>query len=165
MIVELSKDEVRVCSQLAIERWLGKWDSVDRPNYAQGKTNGKLEPELLAIIRANVCEWAVAKMYNIGWNVPWYPNELHPVRQHISDVGWQCEVRSVRTANAVPFWTKDLGKLLIAAKCLDEVKYSQVFVFGHLEPENYMQDVFYDEAIKGWRIPLEMFELADESTP
>ncbi len=165
MIVDLSKDEVRVCTQLAIERWLAKWDSIDRPNYAEGKANGKLEHEVLANIRANVCEWAVAKLYNISWNVPWYPNELHPLRNAIADVGFQCEVRSVRTARAVPFWEKDMNKLLIATKCLDEITFSQVYVFGHLEPHLYMIDEFYDEDISGWRIPLELFELADEPTP
>ena len=42
MIVELSKEEVRVCTMLATERWLMKFGSVDRPNYAQGKANGRL---------------------------------------------------------------------------------------------------------------------------
>ena len=61
MIVELNKDEVRVCTMLAVERWLAKFGSVDQPNYAQGKADGKLEPEINANIRANICEWAVAK--------------------------------------------------------------------------------------------------------
>ena len=46
MIIELNKDEVRVCTMLAVERWLTKFGSTDQPNYAQGKADGKLEPEI-----------------------------------------------------------------------------------------------------------------------
>lgn len=164
MIIDLTKDEVRICTQLAIERWLAKWDSIDRPNYAAGKANGKLEHEVLANIRANVCEWAAAKLFNISWNVPWYPNELHVQRSHLPDIGNNCEVRSVRTANAVPFWQKDLDKILIATKCLDEVTYSQVFVFGHVRASEYAIDELWDDSINGWRLPLELFD-AYEPTP
>ena len=52
MIVNLSKEEVRVCTLLAIERWLIKFGSKDKPNYAQGKADGRLEPEINANIRA-----------------------------------------------------------------------------------------------------------------
>ncbi len=96
---------------------------IDSEYYS--RQNPMAKDEVLANIRANVCEWAVAKLYNISWNVPWYPNELHPLRHAISDVGFQCEVRSVRTARAVPFWEKDMNKLLIATKCLDEATFSQ----------------------------------------
>ena len=54
MIVELSQEEVRVCTLLAVERWLTKFGSLDKPNYAEGKRLGKLEPELNANIRANL---------------------------------------------------------------------------------------------------------------
>ncbi len=47
----------------------------------------------------------------------------------------------------------------------DEATFSQVYVFGHLEPHLFMIDEFYDDEISGWRIPLELFELADEPTP
>jgi hypothetical protein len=164
MIIDLTKDEVRVATQLAIERWLAKWDSVDRPNYAEGKANGKLEHEVLANIRANVCEWAAAKFYNLAWNVPWYPNELHNKRFQLSDIGEGVEVRSVRTRNSVPFWQKDWGKTIVATKCMDEEKFSQVFVFGHVEASHFAIDDLWDESISGWRIPLELFEL-DEPTP
>jgi hypothetical protein len=165
MIVNLSKDEVRVCTQLAIERWLMKWDSIDRPNYAEGKANGKLEHEVLANIRANVCEYAAAKLYNLTWTVPWYPNESYPQRKHLPDIGVRGEVRSVRTSNAIPFWQKDMDKVLIATKCLDDETFSQVFVFGHVEPELYAIDELFDDSINGWRIPLELFGFEYESTP
>jgi hypothetical protein len=46
IIVPLTQAEVRVCTLLAVERWLTKFGSEDRPNYAAGKRFGKLEPEI-----------------------------------------------------------------------------------------------------------------------
>lgn len=157
MIVDLSKDEVRICIQLASERYLAKWESVDRFNYAEGKAQGKLEHELLANIRANVCEWAAAKLFQLSWNVPYYPNSEHWCRKDLPDIGTNTEVRSVRTNNAIPFWEKDLEKILVATKCLDMEKFSQVFVFGYALPGVYQTDDYYDQSIAGWRIPLDDF--------
>jgi hypothetical protein len=155
MIVNLSQEEVRVCTMLAVERWLTKFGSVDRPNYAEGKKSGRLEPELNANIRANVSEWAVAKHYNLSWNVPWYPNALHPIRKDISDVG-DFEVRTIRTQGAIPFWNKDAGRIIIGTKVLDEEYYSTVEIYGSFNADNYMIDEFRDESINGWRVPVEV---------
>ena len=158
MIVELNKDEVRVCTQLAVERWLTKFGSIDKPNYADGKATGRLEHELLANIRANVSEWAAAKAYNTTWSVPWYPNELHPQRKHLSDVGDLGEVRTVRTRAAIPFWLKDIDKLIIGTKILDEEYYTSVEVYGSISPLHFMNNNYRDEAINGWRVPVEEFK-------
>jgi hypothetical protein len=155
MIINLSQEEVRVCTMLAVERWLTKFGSVDRPNYAEGKKTGRLEPELNANVRANVSEWAAAKHYNLGWNVPWYPNSLHPMRKHISDITG-CEVRTIRTQSGIPFWSKDTGTVIIGTKVLDEEYYSAVEVYGSFNADNYMIDEFRDESINGWRVPIEV---------
>lgn len=155
MIVNLTKDEVRVCTSLAVERWLTKFSSQDKPNYAEGKKAGWLEPELLANVRANVSEWAVAKQYDLSWNVPWYPNELHTRRKNISDVG-QFEVRTIRTRAAVPFWEKDAGRIIYGTKILDEDYYSTVEIYGWFEADKYMFDELFDPQINGWRVPIEM---------
>ena len=157
MIVELSKDEVRVCTMLAVERWLAKFGSVDQPNYAQGKADGKLEPEINANIRANICEWAVAKHYNFAWNNPWYPNALHQTRHSLPDVGDNIEVRSIRTQTSIPFWNKDMGKVIVGTKCLDTEYFSKVEIFGTASPEEYMKPEYYDSYISGWRIPISGF--------
>ncbi len=154
-IVTLTPEEVRVCATLGIERWLTKFGSVDRPNYAEGKKSGSLEPELNANIRANVSEWAVARLYNLPWNVPWYPNKYHTQRKEIADVG-NFEVRTVRTRNAIPFWTKDVGRIIYGTKVLDEEYFSQVEVYGWFEADKFMEDTFYDEKINGWRVPVEL---------
>lgn len=154
MIVELNKDEVRVCTMLATERWLMKFDSVDKPNYAEGKAAGRLEHELLANVRANVSEWAAAKAYNTTWSVPWYPNELHPKRKDLSDIGEMGEVRTVRTQTAIPFWIKDIDKLIIGTKILDEEYYTTVEVYGSFNPVQFMNNGYRDESINGWRVPV-----------
>jgi len=155
MIVDLSQDEVRVCTNLAVERWLTKFGSVDRPNYAAGKAAGRLEHELLANVRANISEWAVAKEYNLSWSVPWYPNGLHTRRKDIGDVGTYHEVRTVRTQKAIPFWDKDSGKYIFGTKIVDEEYYSQVEVYGSFKSDEYMTEDYWDESINGWRVPVE----------
>ena len=157
MIIQLNKDEVRVCTLLAVERWLAKFGSTDQPNYAQGKADGKLEPEINANIRANVCEWAVAKHYNMSWNVPYYPNALHKKRHSLPDVGENVEVRSIRTQDSIPFWAKDKGKIIIGTKCLDTEYYSEVEIFGVAYPEEFIKPEYYDSYINGWRIPVSGF--------
>ena len=157
MIVKLSQEEVRVSTVLATERWLTKFGSEDKPNYAQGKADGKLEHELLSNIRANVCEWAVAKQYNVSWNVPWYPNYLHPQRKGIADVGLNFEVRSVRTQDSIPFWDKDKSNYVFGTKVLDTEYYSEVEVYGFIVAQDYMQDKWYDSYISGWRVPVSEF--------
>lgn len=155
MIITLSKDEVRVCAMLGVERWLAKFDSEDRPNYAKGKDEGRLEHEVLAVIRANVCEWAVAKHFNTSWNVPWYPNDLHPYRKHIPDIGKNGEVRCIRTKNAIPFWEKDKGKFIFGAKVLDN-NFTKVELFNFFKSDDYMLDIYRDESICGWRVPVDI---------
>lgn len=157
-IMTLSPEEVRVCTLLAVERWLAKFDSKDKPNYAVGKALGKLEPELNANIRANVAEWAVAKHYNQAWNVPWYPNELHRQRKKIADVGDEIEVRTIRTQDAIPIWHKDRGKIIVGTKVLDTEYYSQVEIYGYFKAVVDLKDEWLDESIGGWRIPLEEFK-------
>ncbi len=158
MIVKLSQSEVRVCTTLGVERWLTKFGSEDRPNYAEGKKAGRLEPELMANIRANVSEWAVAKQYNLSWNVPWYPNELHGRRKDIPDVG-NFEVRTVRTQNAIPFWQKDAGRVVFGTKILDEEYFSEVEVYGWFEADKFMNNDYFDPAISGWRVPIDRLQI------
>jgi len=153
-IIEMSKDEVRVCTNLAVERWLTKFGSVDRPNYAEGKSQGKLEHELLAIVRANISEWAVAKVFNETWSLPWYPNELHPRRKELADVGTNYEVRTIRTRDAIPFWEKDISKMIVGTKILDEEYYSSVLVYNRFDPTYYMSNQYRDDSIGGWRVPV-----------
>ena len=158
MIVKLSQEEVRICTMLATERWLAKFGSTDKPNYAQGKADGKLEHELLSNVRANVCEWAVAKQYNQSWNVPWYTNSLHPQRKSLADVGANYEVRSVRTQTSIPFWEKDINNYIFGAKVLDSDYYSEIEIYRHIVPTDYMTDEWYDSYIEGWRVPVELFK-------
>ncbi len=155
MIVRLDQNEVRVCTLLAVERWLTKFDSEDRPNYAAGKRAGRLEPEINANIRANIAEWAVAREYNMQWSVPWYPNELHGKRKNIPDVG-DVEVRTIRTQNAIPFWKKDAGRIIFGVKVLDEEYFSMVEIFGSFRADDFMTDEYADPSIGGWRVPVSL---------
>jgi hypothetical protein len=133
--VPLSKDEVRRCSQLALERWVEKLDSKDKPTYAVGAEAGYLEHDLLADIRANLAEWAVAKHYGLSWNGGFtYPNTEHNRRKVIADVGVNIEVRNRRKGDGTPVWDYDLvkGQTLVACEVPDIKKPREVIILGWL---------------------------------
>lgn len=155
-IIRLTPDEIRVCSQIAVERWLLKQNSQDKPNYQTGKQNGALEHELLATIRANITEYAAAKLYEIPWTFPWYPNNQHPKRKDHPDAGTRTEVRTVRTRNAIPVWQKDIDKqaLIVGGKVLDPDYYTQVEIYGHLDARQAQRPDWFDTAANCWRIPI-----------
>jgi len=153
--VQMTKDEVRVCTMLGVERWLMKFDSTDRPNYEAGKKDGRLEPELNANIRTIVAEWAVAKATNKVYSLPWYPNELHPHRKHLPDVGGNMEIRTVRTQDAVAIWKKDAGKAIVACRVTDSEYFRDVEVYGWIMADDVIGKPEYEDAyIGGWRFPL-----------
>jgi len=156
IVVSLTKDEVRNCTDLAVNRWLMKFGSEDRPNYAQGKKDGKLESELIANIRTIVAEWAVAVVSNLSWSVPFYPNSMHAKRKDIADVGQNVEVRTVRTQDGVPVWKKDAGKFIAGARVIDDEYFTQVEVWGWVRADDVIDnDIYWDEYIRGWRFPLD----------
>jgi hypothetical protein len=159
MIVILSKDEIQFCTQAAIQRWLIKFGSTDRPNYAEGKINGKLEHELIASIRTLVAEWAVAKHFNLTWTFPVYPNELHGKRSHLPDVGVNGEVRTIRTQSGIPYWSKDSYKVIYGAKVLDSEYFKEVKLFAPFNARESMKDEYRDESIQGWRMPIHLIDL------
>ena len=157
-IVKLSKEEVRACADVALNRWMMKFGSVDRPNYA-GDNKLKLEPEIAANVRSIVAEYAVAKLYKQSFTFPFYPNEEHPFRQDIADVGTNIEVKSIRTRDEIPVFPKDIrpGWLLVGARVLDRDYYSEVEVFGWIRMEDVQRDEWLYAPEGSWRIPLNQF--------
>jgi hypothetical protein len=155
-LITLTREEVRVCSQIALERWLTKQTSKDRPNYASGKEAGKLEHDLLAGIRANVSEYAVAKHLNVAWSFPWYPNEDHPKRKDLPDVGTRTEVRTVRTRNEIPVWSKDVEKqaVIVGTKILDPDYFTKVEIYGLIAASAATRNDWWSPEINGWRVPI-----------
>ena len=146
MIVEVTKEEVGTLSRYAIDRWLMKWGSQDRPNYSVGKKDGVLEHEVLASIRTIIAEWVVAKQYNLTMNVPWYPNDLHAKRGGLADVGQAIEVRTTRTQDWISVWEKDENKYIFGVRCLDPEHFTQFEILGYIH---------FDEVISHpeWWIP------------
>jgi len=155
MIVTMTKEEVDVLSMNALKRWLVKWGSEDRPNYALGKKDGVLEHEVLASIRTIMSEWAVAKQYGFTMNFPWYPNGLHAQRGRLPDVGGNIEVRSVITQDWISVWGKDEGKYIFGVRCLDNEFFTKFEILGLIH---------FDEVVKhpewwiqhhtAWGVPL-----------
>lgn len=163
--VQITTEELRVCTLLAVERWLMKRDSVDRENYAKGKADGRLEPEINANIRSIVAEYAVAKATNKSWNVPWYPNQLHPHRKNLPDVGERGEVRTVRTQDAFPVWPKDAGKVIIGCRIQDTEYFSEVEIFGYVNADDIIdREELYDSYSKSWRVPFDQMNELPQPT-
>ena len=133
MIIHLSKEEVRACADIALNRWMMKWGSIDRPNYAN-ENKHKLEPEIAANVRTIVAEYAVSKHYKLPMVFPFYPNEEHSFRMHNPDVLPCLEVKTVRTRKEIPIFPKDIreNSVLIGVKVLDGDYYSDVEIYGWL---------------------------------
>jgi hypothetical protein len=159
-LIHLSKEEVRACADIALNRWMMKWGSIDRPNYA-GVNKAKLEPEIAANVRTIVAEYAVAKLYKLPMTFPFYPNEEHSFRKDFPDVGRNLEVKSVRTRDEIPVFPKDIreGWLLVGARVVDRDYYSEVEVFGWMKMEDVPLHDEWKYAPEGsWRIPLDKFD-------
>lgn len=153
--VQMTKDEVDFFSTIALKRWLEKWGSQDQPNYAKGKTEGRLEHEVTANIRTILSEWAVAKEYNFVMNVPWYPNSLHSQRGRLPDVGGNIEVRSARTRDCIAVWSKDEGKVIFGVRCLDSDFFSEFEILGAISfDEVILHPEWQDSQFGGWAVPL-----------
>jgi len=158
IIVNLSKEEVRACADIALNRWMMKFGSVDRPNYA-GDNKRFLEPEIAANVRTIVAEYAVAKHYKLPFTFPFYPNEEHSYRKDFADVGTRVEVKSIRTRDEVPVFPKDIrpGWVLVGARVTDRDYYSEVEIYGWIAMEA-MKDEWKYAPEGSWRVPLDAFE-------
>lgn len=164
MIVSLSKEEVRLCADMALNRWMMKWGSTDRKNYA-GKNKKDMEPEIVANIRSIAAEYAVAKLYKLPHVLPFYPNNEHPYRKDFPDVLPNLEVRTVRTQDAFPVFEKDKNKgfILVGTVVTDSDFFSEVDVYGWIPVNECFTEEFFrptESQLRGekiWRIPKEAF--------
>ena len=156
-IVNLSKEEVRACADIALNRWMMKFGSVDRPNYA-GENKKNMEPEIAANVRSIVAEYAVAKFYKKPLTFPFYPNEEHSYRSKFADVQPNIEVKSVRTRDEVPVFPKDIknGGILVGARVTDNDYYSEVEIYGWMPMEDVEKNAYWSVEMNGdrqcWRV-------------
>jgi hypothetical protein len=157
-IVTLTQPEVRACADIALNRWMMKWGSIDRDNYA-GDNKKFLEPEIAANVRTIVAEYSVAKLYKQPLVFPFYPNSEHPYRKHFPDVMPNIEVKSVRTRDAIPVFPKDVEKsgILVGVRVTDRDYYSHVEVYGWLPVEECNKPEWFYEPERSWRVPLDAF--------
>lgn len=158
MIIKLTKEDVHACASIATPRWLMKWGSTDRPNYA-GNNKYKLEPEIAANVRTIVAEYAVSKLYKLPMVFPFYPNEEHSFRMYNPDVLPCLEVKTVRTQDKIPVFPKDIREdiVIIGVKVLDDDYYSLVEVYGWLRAEDCVRPEWRDPDEDSWRVPPEAF--------
>jgi hypothetical protein len=99
-------------------------------------------------------------LYKKSFTFPFYPNEEHPYRKDIAEVGTNIEVKTIRTKDEIPVFSKDIrpGWLLVGARVLDRDYYSQVEIFGWLKMEDIPpHDEWLYVPEGSWRIPLDEF--------
>lgn len=145
-----------MCADMALNRWMMKWGSIDRPNYTD---KSKLEPEIAANIRSIAAEYAVAKLYKLPHVVPFYPNNEHYYRKNIPDVLNNVEVRTIRTKDAIPVWKKDQrpGLVIVGTYVIDKDYYSEVEVYGWINVDDCFKPEWYYKPEDSYRVPTEAF--------
>jgi hypothetical protein len=94
-----------------------------------------MEEDRNAQAAAALCEIAVARHLNqYCHSHVWHYSDRHRYR-HLADVGTDIEVRRVRTASGVPVRKSDKGKVVWAARLLDE-EYRLVEILGSVKADD-----------------------------
>lgn len=163
VIVALEDAEVRMCLDIAVNRWMMKVSSKNKPNYEEGKKAGKLEHQLVNDLRSILTEYAVAKYYALPHTLPFYVNSEHPRRVDHPDVGENIEVRTLRTAVEVPIWQKDVNKsaVVVAGRVVDMDNPREVELYGWIHSRFATQPQWWFDEEQDWRVPVSALEEVD----
>jgi hypothetical protein len=129
MIIDLASWEYEHVNHVGIGRYTANWDKQDAAYYDKSR----MQDDRTAQVAAAACELAVAKHVNQYWSGSVWHKEYHNRHKNMADVGYNIEVRRVRTRNSVAVRSKDLGKGLIlwAARAI-EPELRQVVLLGHI---------------------------------
>jgi hypothetical protein len=150
---KLTKEEVRWCADMALNRWLIKWGSEDNPTY---RNDSYKEPELMNNIRSIVSEFAVAELWQLPHVSPFYENKQHYFRKDIPDVLPNLEVRTFRSIDAIPVKDKDKrdGLIIVGTHIANRHYFDEVEVFGWIKVEDCFRDEWWSKQEGLWRVPL-----------
>jgi len=133
MIVELETWEYQWANHVGIARFTANWG---KGNAAYYRTE-LMEDDRTAQVAAAVTELAVAKHTNRYWSGSYWDAADHDLHKHKPDVGFNIEVRRVRTRDAtVRNKQVGLGLVLFVGRPIPK-EFRQVEIWGWLP---------YDEA-------------------
>ena len=131
MIIDLNEWEWVHALNVGNMRFTANWGKKDAAHYDKKR----MEDDRTAQQRACVCELAVAKGTNRYWSGSVWPKTKHDwFKRRIADVGYNIEVRCVRTQTAAAVREYQLGQglhLFVARTTTSEL--TQAEILGHLD--------------------------------
>jgi hypothetical protein len=139
MIIELATWEYEHASNVGIRRWTANWLKNDAAHYDRTL----MEDDRTATVAAAICELAVAKHTNEYWHGHvWHCSE-HNRYKHMPDVGFNIEVRRIRTSNSVPVRSNALGRGLVLWACKPTYpEFRTVEIYGWIDHDTAWSEGF-----------------------
>ena len=109
ILIELEKWEYEWASHVGIRRFTENWEKQDAVHYKREY----MEDDRSAQVAAAVGELAVARVTNQYWGGHVWAGNRHQENRNRADVGYNIEVRRVRTSNNAAVRRRQLGKGLV----------------------------------------------------
>jgi hypothetical protein len=130
MIIYLEPWEYEHANRVGIGRYTANWEKQDAAYYDKSR----MQDDRTAQVAAAACELAVAKYINQYWSGSVWHKDSHEKYKTSADVGYNVEVRRVRTGSSVAVRQKDLGRCLYlwAARAV-EPELREVELLGHID--------------------------------
>ncbi len=109
ILIELEKWEYEWASHVGIRRFTENWEKQDAAHYKREY----MEDDRSAQVAAAIGELAVARVTNQYWGGHVWAGNRHVENKNRADVGFNIEVRRVRTSNNAAIRRRQLGKGLV----------------------------------------------------
>ena len=109
ILIELEKWEYEWASHVGIRRFTENWEKQDAAHYKREY----MEDDRSAQVAAAIGELAVARVTNQYWGGHVWAGNRHVENKNRADVGYNIEVRRVRTSNNAAVRRRQLGKGLV----------------------------------------------------
>lgn len=135
-VVTLQPWEYEHACQVGIARYTRNWVRSDAAHYDRDK----MEDDRTAQFAAAACELAVARVMNRYWHAHVWDVRDHEKYRHLADVGRNIEVRRCRTRDAVAVRRSDEGKVVFAARTVDD-EFRNIEVVGWIEADSVIPGI------------------------
>jgi hypothetical protein len=134
-IVKIEKWEYERANAVGIARCTARWGSKDAPHYAD---KARQEDNRTAEVAAALCELAVAKLTNRYWHGHVWHHTEHQKYRDLPDVGYNIEVRRLRTRDTVAIrrHQNDKSNLIVFAARVIGAEMDSVEVYGYINQQS-----------------------------
>jgi hypothetical protein len=130
MLIELEAWEYEWASHIGTRRIIANWGKADAPHYKRNR----MEDERTASVAGCVAELAVAKATNRYWSGHVWEAKDHKRYRDCPDVGYNIEVRRIRTRREAAVRRHQVGKglvLFVAEPVMPEL--TSCLVHGYID--------------------------------